>query len=202
MRIEYEGIPESDDITFNTMIPILTKFKNLKILEAGCGTGVLAKYCKSLGNDVYACDLKNYGLPKNIKFSVQDLNNKVTYKDSTFDVIVASEVLEHLENGWEFMREMYRILKPNGVMIVSTPNPSAINCKLRFLFQNEIPYFSYGMFKEIYHVTPIFDFIFNRMIESKFHIIKTIYIPHKKFGIIFPKNKWFSYNTTWVLRKI
>ena len=43
------------------------------------------------------------------------------FKDETFDYITAGEILEHLEKPEEMVKEMIRILKPNGIFVVSTP---------------------------------------------------------------------------------
>lgn len=48
-------------------------------------------------------------------------NNKDAIEDSVFDVIVCTEVLEHTLNPFGAVAELYRLLKPNGVLLISTP---------------------------------------------------------------------------------
>lgn len=67
-------------------------------------------------------------LPPNYKevYSVK-LDNSYPYpfEDNSFDSIVAGEIIEHIPNLDAFMKEVHRILKPNGRFILSTPNPAS-----------------------------------------------------------------------------
>src|SRR6185503_10161823 len=65
---------------------------------------------------------EHYRLP-NLSF-VQASCAALPYKDSGFDLIAAFEVIEHLENWRDFLREARRVLAANGQFIVSTPNKS------------------------------------------------------------------------------
>ena len=49
------------------------------------------------------------------------LNNQDLMQDDTFDVVVCTEVLEHTLNPFEAVKEIYRILKPGGVALISVP---------------------------------------------------------------------------------
>lgn len=106
--------------------------KNQTILEAGCGAGYGAfELAKAGAKIIYALDLnadsikqcqKNYLSPR-IIFKVEDLNHP-EFRDQTFDLITAFEVIEHLPKYRQLIREFHRILKPGGLVIVSTPNKS------------------------------------------------------------------------------
>ena len=64
-----------------------------------------------------------------------DLNyESIPSKDKSFDVVIAGEVLEHLINPYKVVREFYRILKPNGILIVSVPNISSLVSRIKGLF--------------------------------------------------------------------
>ena len=49
------------------------------------------------------------------------------YKDKSFDVVTATEVIEHLENPRLFLRDINRVLKPGGLCVLSTPNILNLN---------------------------------------------------------------------------
>ncbi len=70
------------------------------------------------------------------KVDIVDLNIKkeLPYQDSTFDIVTATEVIEHLEDFRAILREMYRVLKPGGICVLSTPNILNLNSRLRNLW--------------------------------------------------------------------
>src|SRR5689334_13246360 len=100
-----------------------------RVLDAGCGAGYgsaeLAHTAASVvGVDVAAEAVDfaraNYRLP-NLSF-VQGSCAALPHPDGVFDLVVAFEVIEHLENYSALLLEARRVLRPNGQFIVSTPN--------------------------------------------------------------------------------
>jgi SAM-dependent methyltransferase len=98
-------------------------------LDAGCGAGYgsaeLAEVAESVtGIDIAPAALDyaraHYALP-NLAFE-QASCTKLPYGDGAFDLVVAFEVIEHLENWRDFLQEVRRVLAPAGQLIVSTPN--------------------------------------------------------------------------------
>jgi SAM-dependent methyltransferase len=103
--------------------------KGKRVLDAGCGAGYgsaeLAKAAAAVtGTDVSADAIgfarENYRLP-NLRF-VQGSVAALPYADASFDLAVAFEVIEHIEDWAGFLREVRRVLVPGGQFIVSTPN--------------------------------------------------------------------------------
>ena len=104
--------------------------KNKIVLDAGCGSGYGAdKLIRSGAKLVYGVDInsesvrycrKHYPNP-NLKFSKGDLA-KLNFPDKFFDLIVAFEVIEHVKDCPKVISEFYRLLKPGGKLILSTPN--------------------------------------------------------------------------------
>ncbi len=100
-----------------------------RVLDAGCGTGygsaVLAKRALSVtGVDVapeaVAYAREHYGA-QNAQF-LEGSCSAMPVADSSFDLVVAFEVIEHLEDWQGFLRETRRVLAPGGALVVSTPN--------------------------------------------------------------------------------
>jgi SAM-dependent methyltransferase len=54
------------------------------------------------------------------------------FSNPSFDIVYSIEVIEHLRCPYDFIDECYRILKPNGILIISTPNTLSLNSKLKF----------------------------------------------------------------------
>jgi SAM-dependent methyltransferase len=102
-----------------------------EILDLGCGDGtVTLKIAERIGsNKIHAVEIDPESIisaqKKGINVISHDLNEALSYADSTFDVIVASHVIEHLSNTDIFIKEIYRILKSNGYLILATPNLAA-----------------------------------------------------------------------------
>jgi len=103
--------------------------ENKVVLEAGSGAGYGAEIISEVAKKVYAVDLsknsiresqKKY-LRKNLKFEIGDIT-KLNFPDSTFDLISAFEIIEHLEDYNRAISEFKRVLKPGGLLILSTPN--------------------------------------------------------------------------------
>src|SRR5579883_3395358 len=100
-----------------------------RVLDAGCGAGYGSAELAHSAHSVIGIDCaleavefarENYRLP-NLQFE-QASCTALPHDDSTFDLVVAFEVIEHLENWRDFLKEVRRVLAPNGQFIVSTPN--------------------------------------------------------------------------------
>jgi len=109
--------------------------KNKSVLDAGCGTGygsyLLAnqnsKNVVGIDNSKEAIEFaQNNFQSKNLEFTEDDCT-KSNISDSSIDVLVAFELIEHLENPDAFLSEVNRVLKKNGLFILSTPNKITYN---------------------------------------------------------------------------
>ena len=105
-----------------------TVFKDAMV-ELGCGDGSLfMEVADALGiRDVYGVDIDEMVLKKaacrGIKVFEADLNSDpLPFKDDFFDIVLMEEVIEHLVNPDNAIREAYRILKRGGLFLLSTPN--------------------------------------------------------------------------------
>jgi 2-polyprenyl-3-methyl-5-hydroxy-6-metoxy-1,4-benzoquinol methylase len=131
------------------------------VLDLGCRDGSLTKHFLK-GNEVIGVDIDDVALSicredLGIKTFHHDLNETLPFDASSFDVVVASEVIEHLMFPEITLREVYRILKNEGVLVGSTPNITRIKNRLQFLFGNtpffndtaHLRYFSYTTLNEL-----------------------------------------------------
>ncbi|MBT3777987.1 MAG: bifunctional 2-polyprenyl-6-hydroxyphenol methylase/3-demethylubiquinol 3-O-methyltransferase UbiG [Pelagibacteraceae bacterium] len=111
------------------------KLNKLKILDLGCGGGLVSEGIAKLGADVTGIDFIEENIrvaKKHAKQSKLEINYIV--KDfekerltSKYDVIIIFEVLEHLENWKFFLEKIQKNLKPKGVLIASTINRNLIS---------------------------------------------------------------------------
>lgn len=140
--------------------------KNSKILDIATGKGYLVKELSSKGfKNIYAADinLKNFAFDKDI-YSLKevDANKTLPYKSTFFDVVISSETIEHLRNPRDFMGEVYRILKPGGVFILTTPNVETIFSRIFFLFTGILAGHTKSNYKISGHIAVLPDFLIKR----------------------------------------
>ncbi len=102
--------------------------KNKTVLDLGCGSGYGSYYLKTYGaKNVYGIDLSQEAADycreayPSCHFK-QGRATNTTYKNNSFDVVVCFELIEHLSEQEELMNEIKRILKKDGILIMSTPN--------------------------------------------------------------------------------
>ena len=107
-----------------------TPLKNIKILDIGCGGGLLSEPMCRLGANITAIDAseKNISVAKlhskknNLKIKyICTSPEKLKIKDK-FDVILNMEIVEHVENVNFFLKSCSKLLKKNGIMFVATLN--------------------------------------------------------------------------------
>lgn len=113
------------------MIKRLAGKKNLtgKILEVGCGDGSLLSLFRGDKNELYGCDIseKAIQLAKSKfgddgYFAMGDLTNHSSLPTGEFDVIICSEVLEHIKNDELAIKSLYNKLKVGGHLIITVPH--------------------------------------------------------------------------------
>lgn len=99
--------------------------KHLRHLDIGCGTGMMLKElseCRlNVGVDLSFQALlhcKKRGL-RNV--TLADLRQPIPFKSESFDIITMLDVLEHLDDDRFALKEVYRILKPKGLFILTVP---------------------------------------------------------------------------------
>jgi len=119
-----------------------------RVLDVGCGEGRHSwEACKTANCLVYALDIEVGGLDK-ARYMFQDMDKRgesrgrwilikgdtmsLPFKDATFDKIICSEVLEHIPDDQQSIRELVRVLKDDGIIAISVPTylPEAICWKL------------------------------------------------------------------------
>ena len=81
-------------------------------------------------------------LDESINWAVCDLNDSLDLPNKSFDTIVSSEVIEHLENPRAVAREWFRLLRSDGTLILSTPNNESWRSILALLAQGHFVAFS------------------------------------------------------------
>ena len=94
------------------------------LADIGCGTGDLWRALRGPFSGCIGVDAVRYdGLPDDVSFQPTDLDAaRLPLPDAAVDAAAAVEVIEHLENPRAFVRELARIVRPGGWVVITTPN--------------------------------------------------------------------------------
>lgn len=145
--------------------PVYTAFERVlieldlkgNILDFGAGTGNLTQRIQKLDlfSSITAIDIIEHSpqTDSSIKWIKRDLNEPINLPDQIFDVIVSAEVIEHLENPRAVAREWFRLLRPGGTLIFSTPNNESWRALLALVLQGHFVLFGDSSYPA--HITPI-----------------------------------------------
>lgn len=124
--------------------------KKEKILDFGCGEGALSQRLKDDGYEVYSVDINAEDFKADTRFEALDFNNAEMVSDfykrhhEEFGLVMGIEVIEHVENPWQYIRDLKSLVRPGGFILLSTPNITSYYSRIRFLF--------YGRFHQFHDV--------------------------------------------------
>lgn len=114
------------------------------VLDVGCGSGALSEAIKDMGYRVFgiesnpdACSVASRRIDKAIEADLQDIDKVKHEVDcGRFDIIVFSDVLEHLYDPFITLKSYLDFLKPGGLVLISLPNAAVWSNRLRLLMGN------------------------------------------------------------------
>ncbi len=176
----YKNIPiKSDKRVHAELLEHLKQFKDMKLecLDIACGKGAFTQQVIDLSkNFIIDCndlDQDNKSNGYRSFFNI-DLNTKFDFK-KTYDFIFAVEIIEHLENPFQFIKQMKIHLKPGGIIFLSTPNVNSFFDRIHYFFTGYPYYFgSRGIINSEGHImmcpTWLLEHIANKQ-KLKFKVI-------------------------------
>ena len=127
----------------------------------GCGEGLFLKLAQDDGWQISGTELSPYAS----KFASRALGTEIycgqlpqaSFADNSFDVVTMWHVLEHLENPKDYLKEIHRVLKPDGLLVLAVPNVNNLVMQLvyRVIKRRSLKLFSVND-KEVhlYHFSP------------------------------------------------
>lgn len=137
-----------------------------RLLDVGCGTGSLYAHVKDYVDEYAGADVVHYkGWPSELRFHSVNLDSQsVDLPDGAADVVVSAETIEHVENPRALMRELMRLTKPGGLLIVTTPNNLSLLSKLCLLLKNQFAMFQDASYPA--HITALLQVDLLRMVRE------------------------------------
>lgn len=132
---EVELQANSLDVIHYKVMELIHGFPPGKVLDFPAGFGRLSYWLKEKGHDVTSCDIAVEEYTKSpIQHIRANLNGTFPFADDMFDYAFCIDGPEHAENLYHTFREFYRVIKPNGMLIVSMPNFSNLESRLKQLW--------------------------------------------------------------------
>lgn len=136
-----------------------------RILDLGCGSGALLERLLLMGyGDLVGVDISPPASTDRIHYKQSDLDDfQLDCPDASFDLVLAVEVIEHIENQGLFLAEISRLLTPGGLALFTTPNLHSAQAKILFALSDRLKQFDAK--GDPTHVSPIVLFPFARLLQ-------------------------------------
>jgi 2-polyprenyl-3-methyl-5-hydroxy-6-metoxy-1,4-benzoquinol methylase len=113
------------DLVFDELL-VNYDLRDRLVLDAGCGYGAFSKVIATKGARLVSCDIAE----KLVQLATSTISSwgsvddasRLGFVDNTFDAVVSSEMIEHTESPQQTIHELTRVLKPGGLLALTTPN--------------------------------------------------------------------------------
>ena len=136
---------------------LLTRLPRGPLLDVPAGYGNLSDLAKKMGFDVTSGDIDppKFEAP-GLSCQRVDLNGPLPFPDGAFAVVLCVEGIEHIENPFQLLRELRRVLRPGGVLLLTTPNILSLTSRVRLMLSGTFSYFDFERsLLEEGHIAPI-----------------------------------------------
>lgn len=189
-----------------------------RILEIGCGRGGLSKHIVSLSpgiKNIMACDYSEAAIAiargkhthKSISWKKEDIMS-LSFNENEFDLAISCETIEHVPDSSRAIRELFRVLRPGGQLILTCPNYFnlfGIWCLYRWFIGKPFteggqPYVNYLLMPVVYRWIVLAGFKVEHFEAAE--IVVPARVPKHFYDNNTPK--WmrpFGYRTFYILRK-
>jgi ubiquinone/menaquinone biosynthesis C-methylase UbiE len=132
MRYNLEGVERGEHIA--STLALKPPLDGKRVIDVGCGTGGISVAFAKMGAEVHAME-PNYTHPMLMDITktqaaeegvslnmIIGRGERIPYADEAFDIVILNDVIEHVEEPFELVEEAIRVLSPDGLLYMSTPN--------------------------------------------------------------------------------
>ena len=129
-------------------------------MDFGAGEGALSQRLADQNYEVFSVDIDKNNFKAKTTFLQLDFNksndiqNFINENIEKYDLVLGIEVIEHVENPWEYLRNLKRMVKPGGYILISTPNITSWYSRLNFLLRGRFHQFE-DHDRDYGHINPI-----------------------------------------------
>lgn len=132
---EYMEIGDNWVKTFTKRLKQIAPYKSAgRALDIGCGPGYFLTAAQKLGFDVHGLDPSDYIVEMGQKTWGDRMRlgliESADYPSESFDLVVAFDTFEHIYDPKKFLSAIHRVLKPGGVLAITTPDPTSALAKV------------------------------------------------------------------------
>lgn len=143
-----------------------------KILDIGCTNGIFSEILIKKGFNCFGLEIMDQAIKeaekKGLRVRKGSFLDKFPFNSNMFDIVFAGDTIEHTIDDGAFLKEIHRVLKKDGLMILTTANLVSLGNRLLILL-GKLPRFVYSEFHyKIY--TP--DLLKSKIVKSGFEIQK------------------------------
>jgi ubiquinone/menaquinone biosynthesis C-methylase UbiE len=127
----WERLPEDltpPDLALRRRFALANVHRGDRVLDLGCGTGDLAADLARAGAHVTAADVAQPALDRaarrhpELQLRLIAIDGPLPFEDGTFDIVLSSEVIEHVADTARWLSEVRRVLAPRGRLLLTTPS--------------------------------------------------------------------------------
>lgn len=139
--------------------------------------------------NIVSCDIADINIASHDNFHIRDLNKDFDDLGS-FDVVIAMEIIEHIQNTTHFISNVKRLLKKDGLFLLTTPHLEQLSSRFYAFFRNVLPMYNPGILRSSGHINPIFHHILEWHLENN-----KLQIQQRSFNREgFSKDDWRSFS--------
>jgi 2-polyprenyl-3-methyl-5-hydroxy-6-metoxy-1,4-benzoquinol methylase len=202
----YKGLTIHADPRLHEHVAAIVKSalpQGASVLDLASGSGAMCLRLKDIGMRPSGTDLvpENFRLHGEVDFITCNLNDELPAAlRQGFDCVIATELIEHLENPRHLIRQCHGLLKPGGLLIVSTPNTASSISLAQFVRTGEFRWFTPQQYSHDGHIMPILMPVLRQALEeSGFDGIRIDSTAPLKFGGL---GWWKMRLLAWMLRRV
>lgn len=183
-ELRHPGDMLKDEIIFDLVKKFEGKNSNIRALDIGCGMGHTSLMLSGLTPQIIGLDTSIEGVKiakerAKSGFIVSD-SIRLPFQNGCFDLVLMKDILEHIEHDLQAIKEAYRVLKPDGLLILYVP----YSLDEAISFESVVKGLSgYSIDDKVGHVRR-YDIPRLKYLLNGFKIVDSFYFGHFLFGIM------------------